>query len=312
MDIPKPKLTVDEQINHLKAKGVQFNIMDEDAAREYLTYNTNYFRVAAYRKNYRQHPDGQKKGQYVNLEFAYLVEIASIDNELRHVILRLSAEIEHYIRMTILSLIEKTDDDGYAMLQAYIQSLDEKSASILQSEIKRNQSSPYCQEMERKYREQMPVWVFVELISLGRLISLYEFCGQYFDEPTMSENFYRLLSCKTLRNAAAHNSCILNDLRKIAKIKFPVNNAVMQAVSNMPNISSGFARKRLHNLRLAQITTMMFVHQQMVVDEDMKQGSAKALHQLIDFMNRKEEFFDSNNLIAVSWKYLDILIDTWY
>lgn len=46
----KRKLTVEEQVAHLKSKGVQFMIMDEAAAMTYLRKNSNYFKVASYRK----------------------------------------------------------------------------------------------------------------------------------------------------------------------------------------------------------------------------------------------------------------------
>lgn len=37
MTIKKPKLSLDEQIEHLKDKGILFNIMDESDAKKYLT-----------------------------------------------------------------------------------------------------------------------------------------------------------------------------------------------------------------------------------------------------------------------------------
>ena len=52
MNIVKPKLSVDEQIEHLKSKGVLFNIMDEEKAKDYLKRHNNYFKLTAYRKNY--------------------------------------------------------------------------------------------------------------------------------------------------------------------------------------------------------------------------------------------------------------------
>ncbi len=77
MDITKPRLSLDGQVEHLKQKGVLFNIMDEEAAKEYLTQNNNYFKLTAYRKNYGKHPDGENKGKYINLEFAYLVYMST-------------------------------------------------------------------------------------------------------------------------------------------------------------------------------------------------------------------------------------------
>ena len=41
MTIKKPKLSLDEQIEHLKDKGILFNIMDESDAKKYLEQNNN-------------------------------------------------------------------------------------------------------------------------------------------------------------------------------------------------------------------------------------------------------------------------------
>ena len=45
MTIKKPKLSLDEQIEHLKDKGILFNIMDESDAKKYLEQNNNYPRL---------------------------------------------------------------------------------------------------------------------------------------------------------------------------------------------------------------------------------------------------------------------------
>ena len=57
MLITKPKLSLEGQIEHLKEKGVLFNIMDEESVKEYLTQHNNYFKQIAYRKNYDKPPN---------------------------------------------------------------------------------------------------------------------------------------------------------------------------------------------------------------------------------------------------------------
>lgn len=52
MEITKPILDLDGQVKHLKDKGVRFDIMDEDAAKEYLLEHNNYFKLTAYRRKY--------------------------------------------------------------------------------------------------------------------------------------------------------------------------------------------------------------------------------------------------------------------
>ncbi len=55
MENNKPRLSIDEQIQHLKDKGILFNIMDEDSAKQYLKYNNNYYKLTSFRKNYDKH-----------------------------------------------------------------------------------------------------------------------------------------------------------------------------------------------------------------------------------------------------------------
>ena len=49
----KKKLKSAEQlIEHMKSKGIKFNIVSEKEAIDYLENNNNYFKLAAFRKNY--------------------------------------------------------------------------------------------------------------------------------------------------------------------------------------------------------------------------------------------------------------------
>ena len=85
----KPMLDTDGQIDHLRSKGVSFRYMSESDARNYLEQNNNYFRLRAYRKNFDKHPDGIRKGNYIDLDFAMLVDLSVIDMRLRYVLLQL-------------------------------------------------------------------------------------------------------------------------------------------------------------------------------------------------------------------------------
>ena len=48
----KPFLSIDDQVTHLKSKGVTFNLVTEEEAEDYLQNNNNLFKLSSYRKIY--------------------------------------------------------------------------------------------------------------------------------------------------------------------------------------------------------------------------------------------------------------------
>ena len=70
--------TSDELISHMKIKGIKFDIVKEEA-KIFLQNNNYYMKLASYRANY----DNRKSnGEYINLDFAYLRELSTIDMHL--------------------------------------------------------------------------------------------------------------------------------------------------------------------------------------------------------------------------------------
>ncbi|MFR3998936.1 MAG: Abi family protein, partial [Paratractidigestivibacter faecalis] len=91
----KPKLTVEEQIEHLKSKGVTFELCDEGEASRILSEQDHYFRLAAYRVLFPKRVGGKHDGEYAGLDFGQLVDLAGIDQELRRFLLPLTLDVEN-------------------------------------------------------------------------------------------------------------------------------------------------------------------------------------------------------------------------
>ena len=115
----KNKLTIDEQIADLEEKGVFFDIMNKEAAKKFLRYNNYYFKLKSYASNY---PINHKNHKYVNLEFAYLVELSKIDMYFRKIILGMCLDIEHVLKTRMLYDISRNEkEDGYNTKSKFIQ-----------------------------------------------------------------------------------------------------------------------------------------------------------------------------------------------
>lgn len=80
----KPKMTSKALVDKLRdEKGVSFKYVTEDNAEKYLAQINNYLRTASYRKNYQKYLNGPSKGKYIDLDFAYLQELSTVDMGMR-------------------------------------------------------------------------------------------------------------------------------------------------------------------------------------------------------------------------------------
>ena len=311
MTITKPRLSLDGQIEHLKEKGVLFNIMDEEAAKDYLTQHNNYFKLTAYRKNYGKHPDGENKGKYINLEFAYLVDLAVIDMQLRYCLVHMALDIEHHTKLQLLRKMEEFNEDGYQIVQDYLDSLDEKQKKICDSELSRNKGNIYCGDIVDKYDGAYPIWAFVEIIPFGRLVAFYGFCAGRFEDADMKDNFFRLLTCKEIRNASAHSNCILNDL-KAKTATHNTNDAITKELMTIPKMSSNFRKNRMSNARIQQVVTLFYMHKTMVESDGIKKSESEELQKIMKRVDKHYDYYKTNQMVKVTLDFLRMVVDTWF
>lgn len=70
--------------------------------------------------------------------------------------------------------------------------------------------SPYSSDLYAKYSEEMPAWAFLELTSFGTLIGFVRFCARRWGDRRLKASHYDLKRVKSVRNCAAHGSCLIN------------------------------------------------------------------------------------------------------
>ena len=311
MEIVKPKLSLDGQIEHLKERGVLFNIMDEAEARDYLGQHNNYFKLTAYRKNYDKHPAGENKDKYINLEFAYLVDIAVIDMQLRYRIVHMALDLEHHTKLQLLRKMDEYNEDGYQVVQDYIDSLDEKQRKIFDSEINRNKGNIYCGDIIAKYEGAFPIWAFIEIVPFGRLVAFYGFCADRFSDKSMKDTFYRLLTCKEIRNASAHSNCILNNL-KAKTAAHSTNAAVTSELMKIKGMNTNFRKNRMSNARIQQVVTLLYTHKDMVESEGIKRSESEDLKKIMERVDKNYDYYNTNPMIKGTFDFLKLVVDSWF
>lgn len=309
----KPLLGVDDQIANLKARGVTFELCSEEAAAQYLSQRTYLFKLAAYRGLFERRIGGLRNGQYVGLDFGHLVTLASLDRDLRYALLPLTLDVEHAARTKIMGLVTKRgDEDGYAIVADYYFGLNHAERRRREGEIGRLSADIFSGDLVRKYSAiaEMPVWVLMELISFGSFIDFYLFCANRWDDKAMHHEHYRLRQAKSIRNACAHSSAIVNGFAS-NNGSITADNDVKRAVSQI--ICSRRVRAlKLRNPRILQITTLLYLHGELIRSGTGRRRAIAAMAGLRRRFAAVIEELEGNDTVRSSLGFLDKLIDAWF
>lgn len=231
--------------------------------------------------------------------------------KLRYRIVHMALDIEHHTKLQLLQKMDEYGEDGYQIVQDYIGSLTIKQKEIFDSEINRNKGNIYCGNIIKKYDDKYPVWALIEIIPFGRLVGFYGFCADKFEDADMKDNFYRLLTCKEIRNAAAHSNCILNDL-KTKTTAHGTNAAVTAALMKIDGMNKNFRKNRMSNARIQQIVTLLYMHKTMVKSEGVRNYESKELCKVMRRIDRNKMYYQSNTLIKGTFDFLKLVVDNWF
>ncbi len=327
----KPMLTSDQLIDHLKDKGVLFNITSEGDAKKHLSEHNNYFKLSSYRKNYPKADKGVNAGKYLSLEFAYLVELARLDTEIRHLLLQMSLDIEHFLKVALIKAVEDRmatigDEDGYKIIEGFLLADDvqpvSERAQILSKrsggfarKVSQNQKNPYCRGLINNYSDEMPVWTFVELVSFGDLRDLVEYYSLKtgWTPPVDLQSLDRV---RQIRNACAHGNAIINDLRRVTDPqKVGVSTTPLYLTSFLKNASVTKLTRihKMQNPRVNQIVHLLYIYDTMVTSKNTRTKRLSELKNLLNVrMKQNSTYFQSNNMLTSTYQFFVKIVDYMY
>lgn len=301
----KPKLDYVGQIEHMKKKGIQFNIMNEDEALRFLTYNNYYFKLKSYAKNYDKWFSGEYAGEYKNLEFAYLVELSTLDMELRYLILKMCLDIEHFLKIDLIRDVnENADEDGYHIVEYLF-----KCYPDIKDELEQKKTKSSCKDVIEKYIEDPAVWNIVEVISFGQFMMLYDL---YYREYSL-RNYRAYLGCiKFIRNAAAHNNCLLNSIKKPYSVDFSKSKKVTSEIAKIDGVKKSIAQRMFCNPVVHDFIALICAYDKIITSVPVKKHRYQELDELLNqrFVRHKE-YFDSNRYILETYDFVKIIVDNY-
>ena len=318
----KPMLHINEMVDYLKLKNIKFERISEKDAENYLKNNNNYYNLTSYKNNFETYfVNGIFIDKYIDLDFSYLKDLSIIDHRLRLILFKMIIDIEHYLKIKILNTIESIDEeDGYRIVNRYLEQdfYNVKFPKKVHNSIFKKVGSEYYQKIFSKYDldkdkklENIPIWEFLEIITFGELVNFYDFYTNEYKLKDENKDVYILRDIVKLRNAVAHNNCILSELN-MKKNKYPPSYKIIQFLNNC-NIGKDTRSKKLSNSRIRQITYTLYMFNEIVTSDGIKNNVKKDINELFfDRIIKHKEYYNNNELLKSIYCYFKKIIENNY
>ncbi|MFM1545296.1 Abi family protein [Streptococcus mutans] len=209
------KLNNVELVNHLEEKGITFRNISKGQAITFIDKTNYYYKIAAFRKNFKK-----RDGKYIDLDFEYLKDLASIDMQIRNLLFSISINTEHFIKTEISRLINNNSkENGYNIIKEFQNSKEYKKYYNLTK--KKFKQSRYQHDMYEKRKKDYPYWALLEHMDYGCLIKFIKF--YYSKYKNKSKSLKKAVelgdNARYIRNACAHNSVfIINVFEENSKL----------------------------------------------------------------------------------------------
>lgn len=318
--ILRPMMKISDMVPYLKNKNIKFECCLEKDAETYLRENNNYYNVTSYKNNFVKYQCGELEGKYIDIDFAYLKDLSIIDYRTRIVLFKMIIDIEHYLKIRILNTIEEiSNEDGYKIVNLYLEKdfNDVERPKRVHESIRKKVTNEYYQKIFSKYDldedtkiENIPIWEFLEIITFGELINFFDFFTKYYN---LEDNKYIFIlrEINKLRNAVAHNSCVLCDLDK----KDNLHRADTLVINYLKECGIGKENRntKLSNSRIRQITYTLYMFNIIVSSEGVKNNLKHDITKL--FYGRiilNGKYYNNNGLLKSIYNYFDRIIEKNY
>lgn len=318
----KPMLHINEMVDYLKLKNIKFERISEKDAENYLKNNNNYYNLTSYKNNFEKYfVNGIFIDKYIDLDFSYLKDLSIIDHRLRLILFKMIIDIEYYLKIKILNTIESIDEeDGYRIVNRYLEQdfYNVKFPKKVHNSIFKKVGSEYYQKIFSKYDldkdkklENIPIWESLEIITFGELVNFYDFYTNEYKLKDENKDVYILRDIVKLRNAVAHNNCILSELN-MKKNKYPPSYKIIQFLNNC-NIGKDTRSKKLSNSRIRQITYTLYMFNEIVTSDGIKNNVKKDINELFfDRIIKHKEYYNNNELLKSIYCYFKKIIENNY
>lgn len=203
-----------------------------------------------------------------------LKDLSTIDMYLKQWILNASLSVEHSLKVNLLKDIQERGIDEFDIVKNYL-SIYPK----ILDEIEFRRETPYVKNLLAKYTHpDYPIWVYLEVIPFGEFVNFYKYyCSEYSCGEFSSDLLYNV---RNIRNAAAHNNCVIHDL--VNKSGYYKNELVDILDSLLHNTRRRTIQDRLKNNSVQDFISLLIAVNIVIKSEDLKTYYLKSIKELFE------------------------------
>jgi len=309
----KKKLTINEQIEYMKNdKGISFENYPEDKIEEFLENSTYFFKIKSFAKLFDK---DNRSGKYWKLRFEQIVELSKLDLYLRRIMFKMCLSIEHQLKLNLLNDIAKNEFcNGYDIVKEFFY-YNPKIYESIESDIQINEKETYSSAIAKKYFPDIPIWAIIEILNFSNFMKLYilyyknEANRKNIKYDNKIENYS--WSIRIIRNACAHNNCIINSLKNKnnepnKQLITDINKAKIKLSSNEKDL--------LLKCLVNDVSIIVVLYNQIITSKQVKDKCMSELKNLFnDRFLREKNMFDyerkDNKLIIDSFRLVNKIIN---
>ncbi len=377
--------SVEAQVNRMVQNGVKFHTINKEDAKVFLTQSNFFFKVKAFDKNFDKYEEASNPlfGKYVNLDFAYLIDLSRKDALFRGAVLELALNLEHFMKVAVNRVLMESGIRTDSLIADFLQFSYEKSlervreqmgseismeafkslaslyveiapvecgcdwgqdregASLLvkvrtladlacggidpdhiKNSFRHAGSSFYSRKLFEKYGTvaSMEPWHFMEMASFRDFISFYKYL--FFDsdfkdqlmrgtvssrDAHIAKRIKRLLfPAKTLRNAAAHNDCVLNALNK--RMAKPISE-IRKYLDEQCSLTKELVDRSWQVSACHDFAALLICCDLIVPNGETRQRAAGEMSGLLRSLKKNMDYYDRQEDVSNALQFLIVLVE---
>lgn len=154
-------------------------------------------------------------------------------------------------------------ENGYGIIEELF-----NKYPYIKANVYREDNNSACSDLVIKYEDNFAIWNIVEVLSFGDFTKLYYIYYEKYKTKDSLEN--HLWSVRFIRNAAAHNNCLLNSLRILYSKKINPNKKVMNIISRVSEVSKESRQSKMKNPIIHDFIVSLYVFNNIVTSEGTK------------------------------------------